>query len=167
MSYIKMDGETRKAGGCIFCDKPNENNDAENLILHRGRSSFVLLNLYPYNNGHLMVAPYLHTATLDDLDDAALLEMMTLTRAAQVVVRSAYGAHGFNIGMNLGAVAGAGIADHLHMHVVPRWNGDTNFMPVIGDTKVMPDTLAGSYAKLKAAWDASPPGPPWPSATPP
>jgi len=152
MSYIKMDGASRSANGCIFCDKSSAQIDFENLVLHRGNHCFVLLNLYPYNNGHLMVAPYMHTATLNDLADAATLELMNLTKQAQDTLVRAFGPHGFNIGMNLGAVAGAGIADHLHMHIVPRWNGDTNFMPVVAQTKVMPDTLAGTYEKLLAEW---------------
>lgn len=152
MTYIKMDGETKTARGCIFCGKPTQSDDVANLVLYRGRHAFVLMNLFPYNNGHLMVAPYLHTADLAALDDAATLELMQLTKAAQATLTAAFHPQGFNIGMNLGTVAGAGIADHLHMHIVPRWNGDTNFMPVIGETKVMPDTLQGTFEKLKAAW---------------
>lgn len=154
MAYIDQPDKDHPTDGtgCIFCEKSQQTNDETNLIVHRGHSAFVLLNLFPYNNGHLMVAPYRHTACLEDLDEAALLEMMTLTRQAQTALNRAFHPHGYNLGMNLGTVAGAGIADHLHLHIVPRWNGDTNFMPVLADVKVLPDSLAGSAEKLRAAW---------------
>jgi ATP adenylyltransferase len=152
MAYINMEPDTKKVKGCVFCGKTAEGDDAANLILHRGARAFVLLNLYPYNNGHLMVAPYAHIASLGDLDDQTSLEMMNLLKHAEATLLQAYSPQGFNVGMNVGAAAGAGIADHLHMHIVPRWRGDTNFMPVIADVKVMPDSLAGVYEKLKAAW---------------
>jgi ATP adenylyltransferase len=138
--------------GCIFCDKPRDANDRENLIVHRAAQSFVLLNLYPYNNGHMMVAPYLHTAHLEELTPVCLLEIMILVKRCQAALRTAYHPHGYNIGMNIGQVAGAGIADHLHLHIVPRWSGDTNFMPILGGTKVLPDSLLGSYDRITAAW---------------
>lgn len=154
MAYINMD-ETPAPGaaGCIFCDKPAQDNDRKNLIVYRGENAFVLMNLFPYNNGHLMIAPYKHTSRLADLDDAALLEIMSLTVRAQAALKIAFGPDGYNVGMNLGRVAGAGIADHLHQHIVPRWNGDSNFMPVIGETKVLPDSLDNSYAKIRSAWE--------------
>jgi len=153
MAYIKTE-EMAKPGptGCIFCDKPEEQDDNANLIVHRGKKAFVLMNLFPYNNGHLMIAPYKHTASLDDLDEDALLEIMTLCREAQHALAGAFRPEGYNLGMNLGKVAGAGIAEHLHLHIVPRWNGDTNFMPVLADTKVLPDSLQGSYNKIVEAW---------------
>jgi ATP adenylyltransferase len=161
MTYISAD--TADGGGsaisigtpkCIFCDKVASQDDQANLIVHRGTTAFVLLNLYPYNNGHLMVAPYLHTARLTDLDGEALGEIMELIKHCEAALDHAYKPQGYNIGMNLGQIAGAGIADHLHMHIVPRWSGDTNFMPVLGDTKVLPDSLQGSYEKIVLAWIA-------------
>jgi ATP adenylyltransferase len=153
MAYIKSDNPPKPGPkGCIFCDKPDENDDSTNLIVYRGNDAFVLMNLFPYNNGHLMVAPYLHTSSLAELPDATLLEIMQLTQAAQEALRVSFRPDGYNIGMNLGTVAGAGIADHLHMHIVPRWNGDANFMPVIGETKVLPDSLENSYRKIREAW---------------
>ena len=142
------------ATGCVFCDKAASTDDVANLIVHRGNYCFVLLNLFPYNNGHLMVVPYLHTATLADLSTPTALELMTLTQAAHSALAKAMHPEGYNLGMNLGtaAGAGAGIADHLHLHVVPRWNGDTNFMPVLADVKVLPDALENSCRKLREAW---------------
>jgi ATP adenylyltransferase len=154
MAYINMDDKPpRGPSGCIFCDKPIDNADRDNLIIHRGKSAFVLMNLYPYNNGHLMIAPYRHTSNLADLDDAELLEIMQLTVKSQAALRRAFAPDGYNIGMNLGRVGGAGIADHLHQHIVPRWNGDSNFMAVIGETKVLPDSLENGYIKICDAWE--------------
>jgi ATP adenylyltransferase len=146
MAYIDQPDKDhpQDGSGCIFCDKAASPDDDRNLVVHRGQSAFVLLNLFPYNNGHLMVAPYRHTSRLEELDDSALLELMTLTRQAQMALDRAFHPHGYNLGMNLGTVAGAGIADHLHLHIVPRWNGDTNFMPVLADVKVLPDSLEHS-----------------------
>ncbi len=147
MQYIesaKVEG-----GACILCEKPRESKDAENLILHRGRLCYIIMNLYPYNNGHLMVVPYKHVPDMTDLDDATLLEMMQFVRLSETLLRQVMRPDGFNIGANIGRVAGAGIADHVHMHVVPRWMGDTNFMPVLADVHVMPELLATTYAKLK------------------
>jgi ATP adenylyltransferase len=153
MAYIKA-ADLVKPGpsGCIFCDKPAEQNDPANLIVHRGKTAFVLMNLFPYNNGHLMIAPYKHTSSLVDLDDETRLEIMSLSCEAQRALEVAFKPEGYNLGMNLGKVAGAGIADHLHLHIVPRWNGDTNFMPVLADTKVLPDSLESSYIKIVEAW---------------
>lgn len=138
-----------KPRGCIFCEKVAADSDATNYILHRGESCFVLLNLFPYNNGHLMVVPYRHEASIEALDAGTLAELMGLTQRAVSVLRQAMGPSGFNIGINQGTAAGAGVADHLHLHVVPRWVGDTNFMPVLADTRVMPQSLDSSYALLR------------------
>lgn len=129
------------ATGCIFCDKPNAGDDRAHLIVARATHSFVLLNLYPYNNGHLMVAPYRHVARLEDLLDAEVAEVMQVARRVEPILREKLNPDGFNIGMNVGRVAGAGIDAHLHLHMVPRWGGDTNFMPVLADTKVVPQSL--------------------------
>lgn len=136
---------------CIFCQKAGEQKDEENLIVHRGRHNFVILNLFPYTTGHLMVAPYQHVDMLDKADEASVTELMLLVREAQTHLGSMYKAHGFNLGMNLGSAAGAGIDGHIHMHVLPRWRGDANFMSVIGETRVMPEELGETYRKLKSA----------------
>jgi ATP adenylyltransferase len=149
MTYI----EVKAPSGCIFCDKPAEDADAENLILRRGTTAFVMLNAFPYNNGHLMVVPYRHTADLADLTPEERDELMALAQWSNRLLAAAMRPDGFNVGMNLGRVAGAGIADHLHLHLVPRWNGDTNFMPVVADTRVLPDSLQNCYAKLRAAME--------------
>ncbi len=154
MAYIEAPGGEKSgaaAGGCIFCDKPAANDDVANLIVHRGRTSFVILNAFPYNNGHLMVVPYRHLSRLAGLTAEENAEMMALAALMTEVLGDVSGPDGYNLGMNLGQVAGAGIADHLHLHVVPRWNGDTNFMPVVGDVKVMPEALDQVYAKLVKA----------------
>ena len=139
--------------GCVFCDIAASDEDAVNLVVQRGQSCFVLLNIFPYNNGHLMVVPYLHTASLADLDSDTSLELLTLATQSQKALDKAMHPEGYNLGMNLGKVSGAGIADHLHLHIVPRWNGDTNFMPVLADVKVLPDSLENTYRKLRESWD--------------
>ena len=136
------------ATGCIFCIKAAENQDAQNYILHRGKLNFILLNLFPYTNGHIMIAPYQHVATLEETREEALAEMTRLTRRAEANLRAVYRPHGFNLGMNIGVSAGAGVADHIHMHVVPRWTGDANFMSTIGETRVLPEELPATYEKL-------------------
>lgn len=147
-TYIK--GETKpKDDRCILCTKHEETDDAENLVLYRGQSCYVLLNLYPYNPGHLMVAPYAHTADFSALSAEQAGELMALTQRCVSVLTEAMHPDGFNIGMNLGRVGGAGIDQHLHMHIVPRWNGDMNFMPVIGGTKLLPEAIDDTYAALK------------------
>lgn len=146
MQYIKR---ADAAEGCIFCNFPAEEKDDENLIVQRGGTAFILLNAFPYSNGHLMISPYKHTANLDDLDDQEMLELMTLTRRAVNLLKAAFKPDGFNIGVNMGRVAGAGIADHVHIHVVPRWSGDTNFMPVLGDVRVIPESLQAVHSALK------------------
>ncbi len=159
MAYIEQPQKDKPpqpgegATGCVFCDKAAATDDIANLIVHRGKAAFVLLNLFPYNNGHLMVVPYLHTANLSDLDDAVSLELWTLAKRAQAALAKAMHPEGYNLGMNLGTVSGAGIADHLHLHIVPRWNGDTNFMPVLADVKVLPDALENTCRTLRAVWE--------------
>jgi ATP adenylyltransferase len=140
--------------GCIFCDLPAQTNDRENLILGRTKTSFAILNRYPYNNGHLMVVPRQHTSDLLSLPGEAYQDLADYLRVALRVLQKAYPAHGYNLGMNLGRTAGAGIADHLHWHIVPRWEGDTNFMPVLGNTKVMIEYLQQSWEKLRPLFDA-------------
>ncbi len=137
-----------KEKDCIFCEKPKAGNDREHFILHRGKSNFIILNLYPYNNGHLMVVPYKHASGIGGIGPEEAAEMMELTQKSVGVLQRKFNPQGFNIGMNLGSAAGAGIEEHLHMHVVPRWNGDTNFMPVLGETKVMPQHIESTYDNL-------------------
>jgi ATP adenylyltransferase len=146
MEYV---GKVDNGGECVLCAKPQRQDDAQNYILHRGALAFVMLNAFPYSNGHLMIAPYRHTGDLLDLTEEELAAMMNETRLCLRVLTAAMSPQGFNIGLNIGRAAGAGIADHLHLHVVPRWSGDTNFMPVIGDTKVLPQALAESYRLLR------------------
>ncbi|WP_349258239.1 HIT domain-containing protein [Stackebrandtia sp.] len=156
MAYIK--GENKPIGpasdpkGCPFCEMPKRD-DADGLIVARGGLVFCVLNLYPYSPGHLMVCPYRHVADYTDVDDAEVAEIAAFTRRAMRVIRAASGAHGFNIGMNQGAVAGAGIAGHLHQHVVPRWGGDSNFMPIIGRTRVLPQLLGDTRQLLADTWN--------------
>jgi ATP adenylyltransferase len=150
LAYVK-DASKDAEQECIFCAKPAGDDDEANLIVHRGERCFVILNLFPYTNGHLMIAPYEHLATLGELDPDTVAEMMALTQRAMAVLEDRYEPHGYNVGFNQGRVAGAGVEHHIHMHVVPRWGGDTNFMPVLADTRVMPQTLEESYATLKGS----------------
>ena len=153
MAYIEQPQKpNEKSTGCVFCDAAASDDDLANLIVRRSSSAFVILNKFPYNNGHLMIVPYRHTAALTELPDRATLELLTLAKAAQAALDTAMHPEGYNLGMNLGKAAGAGIADHLHLHVVPRWNGDTNFMPVLSDVKVMPDSLEHTCLLLRHAW---------------
>ncbi len=145
MEYI----ETGKPKGCILCDRPEENNDAPNYILYRGGKNFVMMNRYPYNPGHLMVSPYRHIAGLEELGDEELLEHWQIVARSLKVLRKAFNPAGFNIGVNMGRAAGAGIEEHFHTHIVPRWHGDTNFMPVVGGARVIPQALSETYEKLK------------------
>lgn len=142
------------ARGCFLCDKPRENADKQNLILVRRERVYAILNLFPYNTGHVMVAPYVHTGDLLALDEQTATDLMSLTRTMIAALRAEYHPDGFNTGMNLGRPAGAGVADHLHMHIVPRWSGDTNFMPVLAETKVLPESLEQTYARLTRALGA-------------
>ncbi len=138
-----------KPKGCIFCDKPKENKDTENLILYRGRKNFVILNAYPYNPGHLMVVPYRHIGKLEDMDVEERNEHYEIVSRAVAALRRETRTDNFNMGMNLGRIAGAGIDEHIHTHVVPRWNGDSNFMAVIADTRIISESMAAVYQKLK------------------
>jgi ATP adenylyltransferase len=142
-----------KKPGCVLCEKVHANpeNDPDNLLLYRGQHCFTVLNLYPYNNGHLMVVPYIHVSDLTQVESATLQEMTDLTKRCVALLKGVYRPDGFNLGMNLGKVAGAGIDDHLHQHIVPRWGGDTNFMPVLGQTRTMPELLGDSFTKLKTS----------------
>ncbi|WP_436527770.1 HIT family protein [Actinoplanes sp. HUAS TT8] len=151
MPYIT--GE-RAPGGCPLCLAPDLPED-ETLVVARGELVFAVLNLYPYNPGHVMICPYRHVADYTDLTEDETVETAVFTRTAMRVIRAVSRPHGFNLGMNQGAVAGAGIAEHLHQHVVPRWSGDGNFMPVIGQTKVLPQLLAETRVMLAEAWPAS------------
>jgi ATP adenylyltransferase len=146
MGYIRTD--KNEFGPCLFCDKSLLGKDVENLVVHRGEHAYVLLNLYPYNNGHLMISPYEHEKDFDKLNSDTQVEMMNLMSQSMKVLRLALNADGFNFGANFGEVAGAGIKEHLHLHLVPRWIGDTNFMPVMGHTKVMVDGLKETRAIL-------------------
>ncbi len=142
-----------KHEGCIFCDFPKENRDEERLIVYRGEKCFVMMNNYPYNPGHVMVAPYRHVGSLEELDESEALEIIKLSQRAVKVIRETMDPDGFNIGINLGKVAGAGIEDHIHLHIVPRWNGDTNFMPVIADVKIIPEAVEETYKKLRSGFE--------------
>lgn len=150
--YISKADRKDTGDDCVFCEKLRENRDEENLILHRGQFNFVILNLYPYSSGHLMVVPNAHISTLDELPSEAAHELFDLTQTAVRHIRQVYKPQGLNVGMNLGECAGAGIAGHIHMHVLPRWPGDANFMTTIGETRVIPEDLADTYLKLKAAF---------------
>jgi len=144
MEYVR----SSHSEACIFCQKVAEDRDRENYVLYRGQKSYILLNLYPYNNGHLMVAPYEHLPSLEDLDEETLTEMMRLVAKGLTLLRRTVNPAGFNVGANIGKVAGAGFDDHVHIHIVPRWEGDTNFMPVLADTRVIPELLDDTYAQL-------------------
>ena len=144
IEYIKKADKV----GCIFCQKPAEESDASNYILFRGLKNFIIMNSYPYNPGHLMIAPYRHVASLDELTKEELVEHHEIVRCSVTVLTKVFKPDGFNIGMNLGRVAGAGVDKHIHSHIVPRWNGDTNFMPLIAETKVINEALEETYQKL-------------------
>lgn len=147
MAYIQ---QARKPRGCIFCVKARERRDASNFMLHRGRHGFVIMNLFPYNSGHLLVAPYAHVDSVEHLPEDVALDLVRLTNLALRVLRAEVRPEGFNLGINLGRVSGAGIEGHVHWHIVPRWNGDTNFMALFGETRVIPEHLRATYKKLRA-----------------
>jgi|TARA_B110000467_G_C18250073_1_gene439892 ATP adenylyltransferase len=144
LEYIK----TPKTGSCIFCDLPESQSDRENHILYRGKYCFVIMNAFPYSNGHLMVIPYKHSGCVSAIDDNETEELWRLTKHCVSILRKTYSAQGFNIGLNLGKAGGAGYEEHLHNHIVPRWEGDTNFMPVLADVKALPEHLMAGYDKL-------------------
>ncbi|HVA26295.1 MAG TPA: HIT domain-containing protein [Chloroflexota bacterium] len=145
LAYIKGEREP----GCIFCNRLARSTDEEDLILHRGERAFVILNAFPYTNGHLMIVPFDHTSDIEALADATLAEMDQLLKRSIGALKQAFAPQGFNIGWNIGKCAGAGVEDHVHEHLVPRWNGDTNFMPVLAGATVIPDTLANTWRALK------------------
>ena len=150
MAYITAGKNApSRSDACVFCDLPAAGDDEAAYILYRGRRAFVIMNLYPYNNGHLMIIPYAHVDTLTALDEPTLTEIMVLAQRAQTVIQERMHPQGFNLGMNQGRAGGAGIAEHVHLHVVPRWAGDTNFMPVVGDVRVMPQHLDETFALLR------------------
>jgi ATP adenylyltransferase len=143
-------GDDQSSNSCIFCTLPRQDpaQDERNYILHRARHNFVVLNLYPYTSGHLLIIPYEHTSELDSVSKAATDELMDLAKRAQTILREAYRPAGFNLGMNLGRAAGAGVAAHVHLHLMPRWTGDANFMSTVGETRVLPEDLPTTYKKL-------------------
>ena len=151
LEYVK-DASKDNSDACVFCAALEAGDDEANLIVHRGERCFVILNKFPYTNGHLMVAPYEHVAALQGLDAETIAEMMGLAQRGIKALESSYSPHGYNVGCNQGRVAGAGVEHHIHMHVVPRWGGDTNFMPVLADTRVMPQTLEQSYEALRGGF---------------
>lgn len=150
MAYIK--GEKKPVEGCVFCNKINADDTVEQVIA-RSDYVYITLNLFPYNNGHLMIVPYDHITSQEAMPIEALTDMMVMVNRAMAVLREAYQPQAFNIGANIGAAAGAGIAAHYHFHVVPRWNGDANFMSTVGNTRVIPDTLENTFQDLKTRWD--------------
>ena len=150
MAYLR--GEHQPMDGCIFCEKLNYPDEQEH-ILHRGKFCYVTLNRFPYTNGHLLVVPYVHTGVLEDLDDPTSLELMQLVRHSIRQLRQIYQPQGFNVGVNEGSAAGAGVPKHVHLHIVPRWEGDANYMTVVGDTRIIPDSLEATYAALKPLFE--------------
>jgi len=150
MAYLQ--GDESLPEGCLFCVTPRSD-DAEAHIVHRGQLCYVIINRFPYNNGHLMVVPYAHVATLEHLDTETMAELMSLTQLSLRVLREAYGPQGFNVGMNIGEVAGAGIAGHIHLHVVPRWGGDTNYITTVGETRIIPEWLDQTYERLRLLFE--------------
>jgi ATP adenylyltransferase len=152
MEYILSD----KDGECLFCGKPKLGDDEAALILHRSTHSFVMMNRYPYNNGHLLVAPFRHLSQIEDLSRDEVVDLFGQVQLSVKIIKERFEPHGFNLGMNIGAVAGAGVKDHFHLHIVPRWTGDTSFMPVVASTSVMPQALVETYAQLKEEFHEGP-----------
>jgi ATP adenylyltransferase len=146
--------QTGNPTGCVFCAAAQSRDDAQTLVVHRGAYNLVILNRYPYTSGHVMVVPYQHVATLEEVADEALVELIHLARRCEKHLRAVYRPDGLNLGINVGKSAGAGIADHLHLHALPRWTGDTNFMTVVGETRVMPEALEVTWERLRAAFAA-------------
>ena len=155
MAYIQAAKEQGEDGGCIFCDLPAEGDDVRTMILARGELAFVIVNSFPYNPGHLMVAPFRHVGAFTSLETDELADVDALLARSIRALEQEMEPHGYNLGMNLGRVAGAGIPDHVHWHLVPRWNGDTNFMPVVGQTRVLPELLEETYARLRPRFEGA------------
>ncbi len=153
MQYIQ--NVDKEDDGCIFCNKPTESDDRKNLILYRGTTCFVIMNLFPYNNGHMMVVPYQHTSDILSLEPESVSELWSLICLCKNALSKSFNPEGFNIGMNLGRVSGAGIDQHIHMHIVPRWNGDSNFMPVIAGTKVISQAIEDTYDALQPHFEVN------------
>ncbi|MEW6567204.1 MAG: HIT domain-containing protein [Chloroflexota bacterium] len=153
MAYVE---QPNQEAGCLFCSRLAQIDGPENLILHRGRHAFVILNRFPYTTGHMMIVPFAHQGSLEALDEATRGELMALATRAIAVLRQAYGAQAFNVGANIGVAAGAGVADHVHFHVLPRWPGDTNFMTTTADTRVIPSSLEATYTRLRPLWQPDP-----------
>lgn len=149
MKYIRSD---KQKDGCVFCNELKKVDGPENLIVERFNHSCAILNRYPYTSGHMMVVPFEHRATLEDLSDETLAEIMRVTVKVMKVLRKVYSPQGFNIGVNVGEAAGAGILEHVHLHIVPRWSGDTNFVSILGNVRVLPETLEDSYSNIKSEW---------------
>jgi ATP adenylyltransferase len=155
MAYIQAAKEQGEDGGCIFCDLPAESDDVRTMILARAELAFVIVNSFPYNPGHLMIAPFRHVGAFTSLEAAELADVDALVARSIRALEKEMEPHGYNLGMNLGRVAGAGIPDHVHWHLVPRWNGDTNFMPVVGQTRVLPELLEETYARLRPRFEGA------------
>jgi ATP adenylyltransferase len=155
MPYIGRDKAAEKAKGCVFCLAISQADSSENLIVHRGKLAFVIVNRFPYTSGHLMVLPFQHAAKLDEIDAVTRAEMMELMNDSVKVLTRVYKPGGFNLGANLGEAAGAGIEEHLHLHVMPRWFGDTNFASTVGETRVLPETLEETWRRVSSAWGGS------------
>ncbi len=151
MTYIEG---SKKEDGCVFCNAQAKPDDAENLIAFRAKFSYVILNRFPYTSGHLMVIPFKHVATIEELDSVTRAEMMELTSRCTTELRNIYKPQGFNVGINMGEAAGAGVLGHVHIHIVPRWAGDTNFMSAIGETRVLPESLEQTYERVKKAFES-------------
>lgn len=149
MKYVT---DNEKPGECIFCSYPKMADGVENLIVHRGTTAFVILNRYPYTSGHLMVVPFKHVATIEELSPEVRAEIMELVNESLGILRKVYQPEGFNIGINVGSAAGAGIAEHVHVHIVPRWVGDTNFMSTTGETRVIPEGMEVTYQRIAGVW---------------
>jgi ATP adenylyltransferase len=146
MTYIE---NHEKEEGCVFCDAQSKKDSTENLIAHRGEHAYVILNRYPYTGGHLMIVPFEHKAILEELNSPTRAEMMELASRCMIILRKLYNPQGFNMGANIGEAAGAGVKDHVHIHIVPRWKGDTNFMSALGETRVIPEALEVTYQRVK------------------
>jgi ATP adenylyltransferase len=149
MAYVNK-AIAKEDEGCIFCQKPKEDTDEANLIVYRGKLNFIIMNSFPYNPGHLMVVPYRHLGHVEGMTPEEAADHFTMVQKAVKLLKGVLQPAGFNVGMNLGRIAGAGIADHIHTHIVPRWQGDTNFMPVVADIKVIPEAVIATYHKVKA-----------------